>query len=170
MSQDVSSPLLLRYLLRVRHESPQRFMFRWCAIGLAFQIAINLLVGLLSSNNAPTNSEVIRQQLGVSGMIFNALLFAPIFETLLYQSAIISLCLRIGAGEGISLFASTVIFAAAHATYGMTAVLLQLPFGAILGWSYLIWRRKSQWVGIYTTAGIHLFRNLFGVICTIFVA
>ena len=98
---------------------------------------------------------------GVFGLIFIALIFAPILETLLSQQIPILLSQRFfkHSPNIIGITISTIIFSLMHLSYSIWYAIGVIPIGLLLANTYIIFQKRNE-SSFWMTSFLHSFRNL----------
>ncbi len=115
------------------------------------------MVALLLAPFLPSrNFSISIEELFVLGVFV-----APVFETLLLQSAPIGIARLCGAKSGVQALSSIVPFFLGHLTEGVgTGLVAGLVGGFYYAVTYIRWRRVSWWSAFWVTAVSHGIHNL----------
>ncbi len=98
--------------------------------------------------------------IGFWNFLLLAVVIAPIFETLIFQSLPVWIARLCGAIFSIQVAASVIPFFAAHAIEGIrTGIAAGLVSGFYLAFTYVHWREHSRWKAFWVTAVSHLIHN-----------
>lgn len=151
-------PALLPVMARFggfRRFSPWTFTWRITLEGLAATLAVALVLGLVF----PSWNRETPEDLAVFAI--DAILIAPILETLLFQTLPIALARKLRARFTLQLLASVIPFAAIHFLYGPNAgIAAGLIGGFYFAYTYARWRKRSLWTALWTTGVSHSLHNL----------
>jgi membrane protease YdiL (CAAX protease family) len=149
-----------RYLDRTRDYGFGRFVAEMSALALVLRIpAVWLAVRLGVSEDATTALDLL-EQYPTELLVGLALVGAPIMETALFQWFPIALVRRVGGSAALAALVSALLFAALHFQSGMAAVLVHVPTGLVLAWSYLAFRHRSLGLALLAPAAVHFLLNL----------
>jgi membrane protease YdiL (CAAX protease family) len=88
-------------------------------------------------------------------------LFQPPIETLLFQFLTIEILSFFTPRKAVLILISSLVFALAHSE--LLTMLIVIPPGVILAWSYLLKRRKSKLKAFLITTAIHSLGNLLSL-------
>ena len=104
---------------------------------------------------------------GIFGLIFTALILAPIFETLTNQQIPILLSQKYikHAPNVFGIIISTLIFSLMHIGYSIWYAIGVIPSGLLLANTFIIFQKRKE-SSFWMTSFLHSFRNLIPVIMT----
>ncbi len=91
---------------------------------------------------------------------FSAVIFAPIFETFLFQALPFSIARRLNFNVWSKLMVMTVPFAILHYHNGVVSIVNALFGGLILGASFIVWEKDSYRDAFIVLTAIHGLHNL----------
>jgi len=152
-----------RYLERTRGYGYARFVLEMSGLALLLRLpAVAVSVRLGIADDATTALDLL-ELYSPAALIALALIGAPIIETVLFQWFPIAVARRIGASAAVAALASAVLFALLHFQSGWAAVIVHVPTGLVLAWSYLVWRHRTLGGALLATAAVHFLLNLLGV-------
>lgn len=102
---------------------------------------------------------------GIFGVIFLALILAPVLETLLAQQIPILLSQRFikYSPDIIGITISTLVFSWMHISYSIWYAIMVIPVGILLAKTYIIFQKRKE-SSFWMTSFLHSFRNLIPVI------
>lgn len=102
---------------------------------------------------------------GIYGVIFLALILAPVLETLLAQQIPILLSQRFikYSPDIIGITISTLVFSWMHISYSIWYAIMVIPVGILLAKTYIIFQKRKE-SSFWMTSFLHSFRNLIPVI------
>lgn len=105
---------------------------------------------------------------GIIGMIFMALILAPLLETLLSQQIPILLSQRFIKYNPnvIGLSLSVILFSLMHISYSIWYAILMIPSGLLLASTFLIFQKRKE-SSFLITSYVHSLRNLIPLILII---
>jgi membrane protease YdiL (CAAX protease family) len=105
---------------------------------------------------------------GIIGMIFMALILAPLLETLLSQQIPILLSQRFIKYNPnvIGLSLSVILFSLMHISYSIWYAILMIPSGLLLAFTFLIFQKRKE-SSFLITSCVHSLRNLIPLILII---
>lgn len=154
--------ILLNALDRVRRQSWQVFLLKMTLASFAIKMPFFILLSLLGLGDGPTTTDAAMAQLNSPLVILAvALIWAPVFETLVFQTLPIEILNKMTRGKTAAIIGSAVIFGAVHYPDAeWLGALLTFAPGLIFAWSYQVWREKSFVKASAMTGGIHLMHNL----------
>ncbi len=93
-----------------------------------------------------------------------AIVFAPVFETLILQALPLLIARKLKASFGAQVALGTGIFALAHCAEGIATVLAAgIVCGFYFCFTYAFWQRKGHWPAFLATAGSHAVHNAISV-------
>lgn len=152
-----------RYLDRTRDYGFGRFVAEMTLLALVLRIpAVWLAVQLGVAEDATTALDLL-EEYPVALLVGLALVGAPVLETVLFQWFPIALVRRVGGSAAAAAVASAVLFAALHFQSGLAAVLVHVPTGLVLAWSYLAFRHAGLGRALAAPAAVHFLLNLLAV-------
>lgn len=93
-----------------------------------------------------------------------AVVFAPVFETLILQAPLLLSAWKLGGSFGAQVAVGTIFFALAHYWAGIGTVLAAgIVGGFYFSFTYAFWQRKGHWPAFLATAGSHAIHNAISV-------
>lgn len=125
---------------------------------LLFSIAFAILIFFVKNNVVDKNVVTI----SIVGKFTTNVLIAPLLETFIYQTLIITLSKKIINNNLLSVFISSLLFGISHHA-SIETVLRTFVMGFILSLFYTVLRAKKI-NGYYPTVLIHSFWNLFSLL------
>jgi hypothetical protein len=150
---------LRRHFRKHARRRPWDFCWRTSLEGLLVSFAVVIPLSLIISEET---REMVEWPAGK--IIAAAILFAPLFETLLLQALPISIARALKAKIHTQIIISTLIFALLHFPEGIA---VGIGAGVIGGWyfafAYARWARRSFWTALWVTTVAHLIRNVIAV-------
>lgn len=152
-----------RYLERTRGYGFARFVLEMSALALLLRLpAVAVSVRLGIADDATTALDLL-ELYSPAALIALALIGAPVIETMLLQWFPIAGLRRVGASAAVAALVSATLFALLHFQSGWAAVIVHIPTGLVLAWSYLAWRHRTLGGALLATAAVHFLLNLLGV-------
>jgi membrane protease YdiL (CAAX protease family) len=147
---------------RVRGQSWQIFLLKMTFASFAIKMPFFILLSILGLGDGPTTTDVAMAQLSTPLVILAvALIWAPIFDTCVFQTLPIEILNKLTGGKTAAIIGSAVFFGAAHYPDAQwLGSLLTFAPGLIFAWSYQVWREKSFMKAVGMTSGIHFMHNL----------
>jgi len=154
--------IFLDFTERLRQQSWQVFLFKMTLASFAIKMPFFILLSLLGLGDGPTTTDTMMAQLDSPLVILAAaLIWAPVFETLVFQTLPIEILNKMTGGKMVASFGSAIFFGAAHYPDAQwLGALLTFAPGLVFAWSYQVWREKSFVKACAMTSGIHLTHNL----------
>lgn len=143
-----------------RKRGRSAFLWRITIESLVVPLAVIALLSVLF--HLSPRSDLAR--MGAWSLLVNAVILAPFFETLLFQTLPVMLARTMGAGFWWQVFASIVPFALAHFTLSVgSGVGAGIVSGFYLAFTYVHWRQTSFRTALWMTSGLHALHNLVAV-------
>lgn len=142
---------------------PLNFILTTTFLNFILMIPINLVLTYL---------DIEHEEIGVTNIekysffgFFSAVIFAPIFETLINQLIPIKVMQKILRNKVniIPILVSAIFFALMHLVYSIWYSLLMFPLGLLLAKTYLIFRKRKE-SSFWVTTAVHSLWNLIQVI------
>jgi hypothetical protein len=148
-----------RHFQRHQERTKAGFLWRISLEGLVVPLLLAALLELFL--------EIpVREDLDLSNLTWQVfvgmVVFAPFFETLIFQSLPVMIARACGASFWIQVLASLVPFAAVHFTINWgTGLFAGVVSGFYLAFTYVHWRRTSARAALWMTVGMHAIHNGF---------
>ena len=150
---------LRRHFRKHARRKPWDFCWRTSLEGLIVSFAVVIPLSLIITQDPREMADW-----PAGKVIVLAVLFAPLFETLLLQVIPISIARAFKAKIHTQIIISTILFAALHFPEGIA---VGMGAGVVGGWyfafAYARWARKSFWTALWVTTGAHLIRNAIAI-------
>jgi membrane protease YdiL (CAAX protease family) len=152
--------LLNRYLEQTKAYSALRLIVELTAVGFALKLLVGFALGL--SPWADSLEKFVQGQPALDlGFVIDAILVAPILETVLLQWIPIKITSCFTSRPGVLVVVSAIIFAAAH--INPCHALAVFPAGLVLGWVFVSKRNESLGQAFWLTAVVHLLHNVVAI-------
>lgn len=141
---------------------PLNFILTTTFLNFILMVPINLVLIYLDIENEEIGGTDIEKGFF---LVFSAVIFAPILETLICQLIPIKLTQKILQNKLniIPIIISAIFFALMHVLYSIWYSLLIFPLGLLLAKTYLIFQKRKE-SSFWVTTVVHSLWNLIQVI------
>ncbi|OGS72836.1 MAG: hypothetical protein A3F91_13255 [Flavobacteria bacterium RIFCSPLOWO2_12_FULL_35_11] len=143
---------------------PLNFIFITTILMILLTVPISIIIeslGISYNEYGGFDSE----KYNIVGLIFIALIFAPMLETLIAQQIPILLTQNFIKYNPnmIGILLSTLIFSILHFSYSIWYAIAVLPAGFLLANTFVLFQKREE-SGFWMTSFVHSFRNLIPLI------
>ncbi|QZY55029.1 CPBP family intramembrane glutamic endopeptidase [Crassaminicella profunda] len=160
---------LLRLHNYLKELSPVKFVL-FMTLSTYLSIVVFLPLFLISwKTEGFVDAGPFQSEHSIIVLFIFAIIIAPILETLVYQSFIISLCkqFKFLNKKIIIIFISALAFSLSH-TYSLSYIFNTLFIGMILAYAYLVYEDKHQ-SSYWIVCSIHALRNSLSLLLSILI-
>lgn len=153
-----------RYFQRTTSYSTLRFIVELTVVSFILKIIVGITVGIIIAlffphYQIPTQaigSDIQQKKTRLSALI-EAIVLAPLIETLIGQVIPIVIIQRFTKKIIIPILVSSIIFAGLHEEPFLIASIF--PLAVMLAWSFTLKKKRSGLEGYFTTVAIHALHN-----------
>lgn len=149
------------YFKKTRRYSRLRFVVELALVPFPIKMFLAIVWAIFGQNTQST-TEVIDKGNPIELTIL-ACIVAPLVETVIGQWFPIWVTSFFTKNLPILLSVSSIFFAIQHLHVGFSGILIALPPGIFLSWSFLVKRERSKWEAYWVTSAIHSLHNLIAL-------
>jgi membrane protease YdiL (CAAX protease family) len=146
------------------HLKPLSFIFISTLLMIILTIPIKIVFAIIDIPDSVYGGPDV-EKYGIAGLVFMALIAAPVFETLIGQQLPIFLSQRFikQSPNIIGVTFSTILFSWMHSSYSIWYAIAVIPAGLLLANTFIIFQKRKE-SSFWMTSFLHSFKNAIPVI------